>query len=280
MKRTLVRISRFFGSILGKKGGTSLITLIYKTTDAPIMKIALNKYGIQKCCSMKVTGELFVIEKIFRPNISEGECLIDIGANHGEYSTILKEFFPDHRILSVEPNREVFEVLQSSVSTECVNQAIGSKEGVQSFFISKENRLTTQASFSKESIPENEESVEIEVDVVKLSTFIKEKGIDRIGLLKIDAEGHDYDVLKSGKEYLREVKFIQFEFNEKHSYTRTFLKDFYNLLGESHLLYRLDEGFLHDINIYHPYLEIFRYQNILGVRRDQISNIKPFVKGL
>lgn len=62
--------------------------------------------------------------------------------------------------------------------------------------------------------------------------YCKEKKIDHINLLKIDAEGYDLHVLRGFDQMLSDAKvdILQFEYNVKHSETRSMLGDYYDYL--------------------------------------------------
>lgn len=49
------------------------------------------------------------------------------------------------------------------------------------------------------------------VKTVTLDKYCADNGIEHIDLLKIDAEGFDYNVLKGAKKMLPNIKYIQFE---------------------------------------------------------------------
>ena len=93
---------------------------------------------------------------------------------------------------------------------------------------------------------------------------------NHIDLLKIDTEGFELEVLLGASEMLTEKKItiIQFEFNEVNIVQRRFLKDFYNLLPK-YDFYRLDEQRLIPLGSWEPKHEIFMFQNIVAIRREE-----------
>lgn len=274
MKKLFIKISRTFGKLIGKKKGTALIIFIYKLTDAPLLKIALNQYGILKPDVSYYSGEKFALNRIYKYQISNDEVIIDIGANKGEYTQQAEALFTKNKIISIEANPFTFKKLKENVSSDCYNYAIGQNNGTIDFYTSKENPISYLSSFKKETIPENETPIKLKVNGKRLDSFINEYYPEaKIGLLKIDAEGHDFEVLLSGEVLLNNIKFIQFEFNDMYVYTRTFLLDFYQLLNKTHGLFRLDTNKLHDIQKYHTNLEVFRYQNIVAIRKDLIESL-------
>jgi FkbM family methyltransferase len=64
--------------------------------------------------------------------------------------------------------------------------------------------------------------------------YCKKHSIERIHLLKIDAEGYDLHVIKGFNDMLSngKIDIIQFEYNVKHSETHSMLGDFYRFLEE------------------------------------------------
>ncbi|MGB6037848.1 MAG: FkbM family methyltransferase, partial [Cryomorphaceae bacterium] len=231
MRNRLIKITRLFGSLLGRKNATAIIVFLHRATDAPIMNIALNHYGILKGTDMKNSGEEFAIHQFFKPLLHEDDVILDVGANTGDYANYLVKHIRSNRIISVEPNPLTFDLLVKNVTHECYNYAISSKEGRQPFYVSQENPVTELASFSSNTIPKNETVKEIVVEGISLESLILKLKIESLGVLKVDTEGYDYQVLKSGEASLKDIKFIQFEFNEFHVFARTFLKDFHELLS-------------------------------------------------
>lgn len=51
----------------------------------------------------------------------------------------------------------------------------------------------------------------IEVKASTIDKYCKDNGIEHIDLLKIDAEGNDFNVIKGAKKMLPNIKYIQFE---------------------------------------------------------------------
>ncbi len=111
----------------------------------------------------------------------------------------------------------------------------------------------------------------IGIETIKVDTiahYCEEYDIKRIDLLKIDVEGHEMDILRGAGKMLNPkcIRSIQFEFGGPHVYTRTFFKDFYELLSQ--LKYQIaritPSGHFEPILTYSPNLEVFRSQNFLA----------------
>lgn len=110
-------------------------------------------------------------------------------------------------------------------------------------------------------------STEHVVPVVSLDNFAKNNGVDYVYLLKIDVEGNELSVLKGMEEYIQQgkVKIIQFEFNEMNVSSRSYFRDFWELLP-NYRFYRLLPSGMVEIKEYSPVTcEIFAYQNIVAI---------------
>jgi FkbM family methyltransferase len=107
----------------------------------------------------------------------------------------------------------------------------------------------------------------VRVETVTLDAFCDDAGIERIDLVKIDAEGHDMAVIRGGTQLLERqaVGVLQFEYNHRWVMARAFLRDAFTLLVP--LGYRLGKVTPLGIEFYprwHPDLETFSQRNYLA----------------
>ena len=132
--------------------------------------------------------------------------VIDVGANRGQWASLLLSLIPGARIFAFEPNPTVFDELSNwavhsggEVTTH--NLAISSRGGeVTSFFV----MAGDQGSSLLRPLPGQPsmwltESEEITVECVRLDEFLDEHipSSERVEMLKVDAQGSDLDVLLS-----------------------------------------------------------------------------------
>jgi hypothetical protein len=98
--------------------------------------------------------------------------------------------------------------------------------------------------------------------------FCRENRIGRIDLLKIDAEGWDYFVLKGFGAMLRDssIDVVQIEHNEMALRTRVFVRDFFDLLGKDYRICQLLPGGLRPMEPT-PAEEHYRMRNLIAYRR-------------
>lgn len=117
----------------------------------------------------------------------------------------------------------------------------------------------------------------VEVQTVRLTDFTMNYGIDRIHLMKCDTEGHDFHVIQSAHELLEanRIDVLQFEYNHRWIYSRTYLKDVFDLIRN--LSYRLGKLVPDGLEIYsewHPELDRYFQSNYVLIANHATSWFK------
>jgi FkbM family methyltransferase len=130
--------------------------------------------------------------------------IFDVGANVGQSVKVFADAFPEAAIYAFEPVGSVFRTLAA---------AIEGRPRVQAFNVALSRRLgrahitngRTSVSNRIVESPNVFDRRRMEaVAVTSGDAFAAEHGIDRVGFLKIDAEGHDLDVLIGFQRMLTE----------------------------------------------------------------------------
>ncbi len=163
---------------------------------------------------MRGVHELPVCETLFR--LTEiGEAVADIGANIGVMTSLLsRRVGLDGHVLSVEAHPHIIEQLKRNIAQwsrsniEIIHAAVSDKNG--SVMITEnlgfhENEGTARISEA------GEECIgEYQVKALTLDQII---GTRSFGLIKIDVEGHEFEVLKGAQKCLsdRRIRDIVFE---------------------------------------------------------------------
>jgi FkbM family methyltransferase len=195
--------------------------------------------------------------------------LFDVGANIGLYTRQLISCFRASNVIihSFEPSKYAFDKLkekfEGSPRLLLNNVALSNKNGKAKLF--SDVYGSGMASLTKRKLEYRniEMKYEEEVNLLKLSEYVAKNRISRIFLLKIDTEGHELEVLQGGKKLIQErrIEHIQFEFGGTNIDTRTFLKDFYSILGKNYDIFRIVKNGIYALGSYSEELEIFRYAN-------------------
>lgn len=248
-----------------------------------VFSLALRGMGILNYQDDRVSGEDWFLRHFFcRLVAGQTELVVfDVGANEGAYAYKVREIYPDAEVHAFEPHPETFERLQQNGSREgfkAYNVACGKTPGeVRLYDYRKaEGKGTRHASLYEDVIGDihHGEPVAWDVQVVALDRFIEEREIPVVHLLKVDTEGHDLSVVLGALDSIRRgiVGVIQFEFSGMNVVSRTFLKDFYDVLP-GHAFYRMLPSGLVPLGTYDPLTcELFAYQNIVAIPQRYLPN--------
>lgn len=280
--RTVIKkIYGFFGKFRrlvqrkSKKLAQKIILILSHLTKINLVLLAYRDMGILNHKGYGISGEEFLVTDCLHKLIEKVEPIFfDIGANTGKYSSLLRLSFPSAKIFAFEPNKASFktlEIIAKKENYEAFHLGLSSSKKETEIFFDTEDPSTELASLYSEVMENIHENIKVSKTTVLLTTlndFCKTHNIFHIDFLKIDTEGHEFEVLCGSNELLNSgnIDVIQFEFNEMNIISRAFLKDFYTLLPNYHF-YRLDQQKLIDIGKYETRNEIFQFQNIIAISK-------------
>ncbi len=247
--------------------------------------LVLKNIGLQglnyRNTTIEKNGELFLIQSIsaYLKNKSKKLVLFDVGANIGNYSSVLAESFKERAtIYAFEPFSVPFIKLNElSVSHSQIKP-------YQLGFSDKNEDLTIYSSdefseiggvynrdFIFHNIPHDKEEIN---RFVTVESFCKENTINHIDFLKIDVEGHELSVLKGASELLNnnQIDFIQFEFGAGNHFSRTYFMDFFTLMSEKYTFFRLLSDGLVKIENYNSEFEMQSVTNFVAINKKQVDS--------
>lgn len=160
-----------------------------------------NKVGLYFYRSLPHGIDLFRDLRCLIPHFKP-KLIVDVGANVGLWSQQAIKLFPTASIICIEPVPAAYanlcERFKNENGTTCFQIALGEKDGtVQMTFngASAMNRIVSPESWGARS-------QHVEVKLRTLDDFLKGEGVNRVNLLKIDAEGYDLKVLQGASETL------------------------------------------------------------------------------
>lgn len=142
--------------------------------------------------------------------------IFDVGAYVGRSTETYLRWFPDAEIYCFEPVTYSFAKLQERLgkfdNVHCFRLAAGRSKSVGEMVVqgaSSMNALVQNT--SPLSVPTDAELQTVEI--IPLSEFCLQQGIERISFLKIDTEGHDFEVLRGAESMLDDhrIDLIQVE---------------------------------------------------------------------
>lgn len=148
--------------------------------------------------------------------------VIDVGANYGGFGLELARRNPMASVHLIEPVPELAEMLRKQIaSVELANTfvheiALGSENGQTALNVSTlgDRGTTSMLPFDSHKIASDpywsqrtdlQHNATAYVQVMRLSNFMEENGIERIDFIKIDVQGLDLDVLASAGDRIGAV---------------------------------------------------------------------------
>ena len=187
--------------------------------------------------------DYFQQKKIFvflKKKVRKNATLIDVGAHHGETINNFIKYFDFSSIHSFEASNKNFNTLKSKLEKHIDNRIFLNNFGLSDLNKSleikqfQETSSTTLSKINHNSkyfkrkikvlgLKENQKIYEnSDVKLNQLDNYCEKKKINKIDLLKIDTEGHEYFVIKGSINTLSKIKYIYFE----HHYDDMLIKGY------------------------------------------------------
>ena len=161
---------------------------------------------------------------------------LDIGANKGLYSFELEKI--SNNVVVFEPIRELYNDLKQNLKfkTRKYNFALGNKNEKNKIKIPI---FKNSMSYGRASISEKFKKYVVKhIQVKKLDDLIKKKKIDlenqKVDFVKIDVEGHEYEVIKGSKIFFKEhnpITLIELSMRDHGRKKINNIFNFFNNLG-------------------------------------------------
>lgn len=224
-----------------------------------------------------------VLSLFHRRSISP--VIFDVGANVGAWTLELLAqvrgltgFCGAISVHAFEPFPPTFRTLSSRVSeftskglVRCNELALSSEDG--------ESQMFGTPGLETASLHAGVESASYDRVIVrrqKADTYCEENDIQDVHLLKCDAEGHDFEVIRGAARLLEKGKvwFLQFEYNNRWVYSRHYLRDVFEFIAGTR--YRLSKVTPEGLELYetwHPELERFFEGNYALIRDDLVGQV-------
>jgi FkbM family methyltransferase len=217
-----------------------------------------------------LTKEIEAIQKMLSNLGITNPTALDIGASDGLFAAEFLEKYPNSQIYAFEPSsaarKQLIDRFKCQNQVKVVPIALSSADSMQTLHYDRPG--SPLASLTKRRL--NHFGLETNhselVKVQTLDNWVEENHV-RPDFIKIDVEGHEYDVLIGGINTLKTVGLIQFEFGGTHIDTRTFFQDFWYLLNDlGFVLYRYNGSSFFRIMNYTENDEYFIETNYLAIK--------------
>ncbi len=243
-----------------------------------LFHLGLRGLGVLNYQNFNISGEYDFLLRFLKS--CHSAIVIDIGANEGKYASTVKILNKAVEVYAFEPHPRIFKKLEESAARlqfHAFNYALHEQTGKSFLFDYLEQPEGSEhSSMNPSAFQEfyHKKSTRYEIITSMLDHFIEEKKIKTLDLVKIDAEGQELAILRGARQALRQnsIKVIQFEFNYLNVFNGEFMKSFHDLLPDFHFFRILSHGLL-DLKDYDPLeWEIFAFQNIVAVHRQELAN--------
>lgn len=269
MKNFLINIIKFLGNTVARYRGVEIVEAAMRQLDAFYRGANNVNFNIDTNGEMRILSILseFEIKNIF-----------DVGANVGQYSLILRKFFPNSKIHAFEIVPHTYKKLCVNIEKypfiTPVNHGLGDKE--ESIKIHTGNGSETATAFKIDGLEfHNSYYNGIEVlPVRRADNYIIENQIDRVDYLKIDVEGMDLRVIKGFEDEIRKVKVVQFEYGIFNIASEDLLKDFTKYFKEREFVVGKIYPRFVDFFEYHFHHENFHGCNFIAVKSSESELIE------
>jgi FkbM family methyltransferase len=190
--------------------------------------------------------------------------IFDVGANNGEWSLLLHNIFPKSQIFLFEPQPACQKLIAAKniPNSQLIPKAVSSKTGILQLYTTAENSEIASLHQRQDSYFQHNIFTAVDVETITLDSVIENYGLACIDFMKMDIEGHELDALNGAIKSLeqRRIKALSFEFGSGNINSRTFFRDFWDLLRPlKYQLYRiLPSSRLMPIKEYYEDCEYFR----------------------
>lgn len=204
-------------------------------------------------------------------------CVFDVGANKGQFlalacGSLLGREFTIH---SFEPGRKTWKQLcqNSRQHRNAVlnNFGLGREPAELELFYDVEGSGLASLTRRKLDFIGLNMNLSEKVQISTIDHYCDAHQINHIDLLKIDVEGHEFDVLKGGEKMFSKsaIEMVTFEFGGCNIDTRTFFKDFFYFFEDYKMqIARITpSGYLCELHTYKEVFEQFRTTNFMCYQR-------------
>jgi FkbM family methyltransferase len=198
--------------------------------------------------------------------LKKSDVVFDIGTNVGLMTLQFAQLVPEGKVYSFEPTHYALQRLKRNLE---LNPELAKRVEVTNTFISAKSETAPNiVAFSSWKVNGESDSSNHPVHLgtpkstegvpsITLDDFVKMKNIGRINFIKIDTDGHEYEVFQGARETLRKLRpFVVFEIG----------------------LYVLEEKKI-DYNFYDNYFKELNYSlyDTKSKKKITLSNYKSYI---
>ncbi|MEM6589887.1 MAG: FkbM family methyltransferase [Pseudomonadota bacterium] len=142
----------------------------------------------------------------------KADHIVDVGANHGDWTREALQHYPQARVTMFEPQKKLAEYhidLAGNPKIDLHYCGLGDRDGTQTFTL--HDRDDSSSFVYSEEEARDHGYTQIEIDIRKLDTVLKSSAFGAPQIVKIDAEGFDLQVLKGANQTLKTAEVVLVE---------------------------------------------------------------------
>jgi len=163
---------------------------------------------------------------IMKSNLKDIKTVIDIGANVGLFSLMIKDLYPKSKIYPIEPIKDTYECLLKNLKDlENIfpfQIAISKISGTRYMEFNKNDSLISKLIDKSIFKVKNKGIEKVKVISKSLDDFYENNKLKIIDLLKIDAETFELEVLQGSMKSLEKTRYVLIEITIENNNNYTF----------------------------------------------------------
>lgn len=224
--------------------------------------------------------EVNIIEKI----ITDGNVVLDVGANIGSWTKEVLKRTPDVQMHLFEAAPKIYQNLlpnlAEALKSEKIylnNLGLAAKEEMRRFYYYEDN--PSWSTFHRRVNIEENSNIKspklFPVLTTTLDKYVERMEIGRINFVKIDTEGGELEVIYGARQLLQDGKidYVQFEYGGTFLDAKITLKQIFEYLqGFRYLILKILPNGLEYLPLWSPEYEDYQYSNFLAVN-DRFSSM-------
>ena len=149
------------------------------------------------------------------------DCVLDVGANIGQFASELRGIGYEGQIVSFEPISSVFKTLSSNFAADRrwkgYNMALGRADAEMTIHVPKLTVMSSLLESGRDEPGMRKETVQVKTLDGMLSQLKAELGVSRI-FLKMDTQGYDLEVFGGARSCLPDILGLQSELSVQPLY--------------------------------------------------------------
>lgn len=149
------------------------------------------------------------------PYLDPPQTVVDCGGNAGAAACFFAKAYPQARILSFEPGQRIFSYLARNTAqfpnVQVFPFGLADRNSAAKLWSGRDSTVTQSLFANSYTAEENAERVELR----DAAPALRELGVERIDILKLDTQGSELPILRSLAPFVADVSAIYVEYHSE-----------------------------------------------------------------